>query len=63
MSRDEQKELVHFSPSLNPFFLAYAWCLFSDIFCRVRMTSRFNKAMYVELKQKESEEAQPGRSL
>ena len=34
-----------------------------DVFLYVGMTARFNKARYVELKQKESEETQPGWSL
>ena len=39
------------------------WCLFSDVFHYVGMTTRFNKARYAELKQKEGEEAQPRGSL
>ena len=39
------------------------WCLFSDIFCLVGMTTWFNENSYVEIKQKEGEEAQPGGSL
>ena len=39
------------------------WCLFSDVFHYVGMTTRFNKARYIELKKKEGEEAQPGGSL
>ena len=37
--------------------------MFSDVFHYIGMTTRFNKARYAELKQKEGEEAQPGGSL
>ena len=37
--------------------------MFFDVFRHVGMTTRFNKARYAELKQKEGEEAQPRGSL
>ena len=45
------------------FLKAYVWCLFFDVFRYAGMATRFNKARYAELKQKEGEEAQPGGSL
>ena len=37
--------------------------MLSDVFLRVWMTTRFNKARYAKLKPKECEETQPGGSL